>query len=188
MELTRRDALAALAAGGVGVGAGAVTTREGSDTDRSRVDTPEPSGTDHGLGAHTRKTLVAVARVVYPADVTGLERFVYTYLDGRTADRPEHADGLEAAVQQLDGMGEDWHGGAFVDLDPATRDQLLRETGADTAEPDPGGSPAERIRYYLINELLFALYSSPTGGKLVGIENPQGHPGGLESYQRGPRP
>jgi len=46
--------------------------------------------------------------------------------------------------------------------------------------------PGHRVRYYLVNDLLFALYSSPTGGKLVGIENPQGHPGGTGSYQQPP--
>jgi hypothetical protein len=126
-----------------------------------------------------------MARVVYPSAVTGLETFVGTYLDGRSAARPEYVDGAHEAIERLDGMGESWHGGRFVDLDPETQNRLLRETGADTADPDPEGSPAERIRYYLVNELLFALYSSPTGGELLGIENPQGHPGGLESYQRG---
>jgi hypothetical protein len=43
------------------------------------------------------------------------------------------------------------------------------------------------VRYYVVNELLYALYTSPTGGELVGIENPQGHPGGHESYQHEPR-
>jgi hypothetical protein len=42
------------------------------------------------------------------------------------------------------------------------------------------------VRYYVVNELLLALYASPTGGELVGIENPQGHPGGTASYQQGP--
>jgi hypothetical protein len=57
---------------------------------------------------------------------------------------------------------------------------------ADTLEPDPRGSDEQRVRYFVVNELLFALYASPTGGELVGIENPQGHPGGIQSYQRGP--
>jgi hypothetical protein len=58
--------------------------------------------------------------------------------------------------------------------------------GVRTAEPDPDGTDVERVRYYVVNELLFALYSSPTGGELVGLENPQGHPGGIDSYRRGP--
>jgi hypothetical protein len=60
--------------------------------------------------------------------------------------------------------------------------------GADTADPDPDpdGTDAGRVRYYVVNELLYALYASPTGGELVGIENPRGYPGGTASYRRGP--
>jgi hypothetical protein len=65
-------------------------------------------------------------------------------------------------------------------------DEALREMGVHTAEPDPAGTTAERVRYYLVNEVLYALYASPKGGELVGIENPQGYPGGANSYQQGP--
>jgi len=178
MKLTRRDALAALAAAGVTGVAAAVFEPPTAGDDRG--------GHDTGLGDHERATLVAVARTVYPSAVANVEAFVAAYLRGRTADDPDYPTGAAAAVRRLDRAGEEWHGGRFRDLDPGPREQLLREVGADTAEPDPQGSPAERVRYYLVNELLFALYASPTGGELVGIENPQGHPGGLESYRRGP--
>lgn len=198
MELTRRDALAALAVGGGAVAAGATVLqdRAGEDTEQvpGESGTPTPGAAtpgdetltpDAGLGAHERETLLAVADVVYPSEVSGVEEFVTTYLDGR-AGRQSYALGATEAIDRLDEMGQDWHGGRFVDLDPEARERLLREAGTDTAEADPEGSPTERIRYYLVNELLYGLYRSPTGGKLVGIENPQGHPGGIESYQRGP--
>jgi len=41
------------------------------------------------------------------------------------------------------------------------------------------GSDVERLNYYLVDELLFAFYSSPTGGELVGNQNPRGYPGGF---------
>lgn len=193
MQLSRRDALAALAAGGVAIGAGATAVSDGTgDAGSGRDGTTGEGGADASgeptgaLADHERKTLVAVARVVYPSGVTSIETFVETYADGRTSDRPAYVSGVSEAVRRLDALGEEWHGDRFVDLDPGAREQLLREIGVDTAEPAPDGSPAERIRHYLVNELLFALYSSPTGGELVGIENPQGHPGGLASYQRGP--
>jgi hypothetical protein len=194
MQLTRRDALSALAAAGVTVGAGAAVLSDSADDTDPEGDSatgeggPDTSGetADGALADHERETLVAVARVVYPSPVTGVETFVETYVDGRTSDRPGYVSGVGEAVRRLDALGEEWHGTQFVDLDPETREQLLRETGAETAEPAPDGSPAEQIRHYLVNELLFALYSSPTGGELVGIENPQGHPGGIASYRRGP--
>lgn len=177
MELTRRDAMAALAASGVAVGVG--STLLGPDR--------AEAGPDR-LDDHDRDTLVAVAEVVYPAEVTGIDAFVTTYLRERAADDPEYAAPASAAVETLDDLGREWFDGGFVDLDGETRDRLLREAGADVADPDPDGLPGARIRYYLVNEVLYALYASPKGGKLVGLENPQGHPGGLASYQRGPRP
>lgn len=188
VRLTRRDAIAALAAAGVGVGAGAAwldDRRSGSEDEGARKSAGE--GADTTIGRHERTTLVAVAEVVYPSTVTGIEPFVGTYLDGK-AGREGFQSGVASAVAALDVRARDWHGDHAVDLDSATRETLLREVGADTAEPDPTGTPPERIRYYVVNELLFALYASPTGGRLVGVENPQGHPGGLASYQRGPDP
>jgi hypothetical protein len=172
MELTRRDALAALAAGGIAVGGGAAALAL--------------EGESAGLGDHERETLVAVARVVYPSELEGVESFVRTYLEGRAAEDPDYVEGVGEAVRTLDESGRDWFDGSFLDLDPETRDRLLRELGVDEADPDPTGFPGSRVRYYLVNELLYALYTSPTGGRLAGIENPQGHPGGVTSYRRGP--
>ncbi|MFB6157168.1 MAG: gluconate 2-dehydrogenase subunit 3 family protein [Haloferacaceae archaeon] len=175
MRLTRRDALAALAAAGVAGGGGAVLLSE-----RDGEDANGP------LGGRVTDTLVAAAEVLYPSEVEGVGTFVRRYARARAEDRPEHAAGVAAAAGYLDEYAEAWHGQRFAALDPATRDDALRRMGADDVDPDPSGSDAERVRYYVVNELLFALYASPTGGKLVGIENPQGHPGGLASYQRGP--
>jgi hypothetical protein len=58
--------------------------------------------------------------------------------------------------------------------------------GVHTADPDSEGTDPERVRFHVVNELLYALYTSPTGGELVGIENPQGYPGGTASYREGP--
>jgi len=182
MELTRRDAAAALAALGAG---GAVAF----GADRAGRDPPDGPDRDPGSEpseARVRATLVAAAEVVYPSDVSGIEGFVEGFLAGRL-DQAEHAAGLRDAVGELDDRAVSWYGDRFASLPTAERDRLLREIGADTAEEAPDGTTAERVRYYVIDELLLALYTSPTGGELVGLENPQGHPGGAESYQRGPR-
>jgi len=172
MELTRRDAIAVLAAAGIAAGGGAVAFSLRDD--------------EEGLESRERETLVAVARVVYPSELEGVGEFVETYLDGRAGSDPDYVAGAREAVRTLDEFGRDWYDGGFLDLDPATRERLLRELGVDEADPDPEGFAAQQVRYYLVNELLYALYASPTGGRLVGIENPTGHPGGLASYRRGP--
>jgi len=188
MELTRRDAVAALAALGTGGGAvGLYRHRQGGNGDPAPDGPEDPrEGTELPDDRRARDVAVAIAEVVYPSEVTGTREFVGSFLDGRL-DRPDHGTGIRKAVAALDGRARDWHDSGVVELDPGAREQLLREVGADTAEEDPEGTTAERVRYYLVNELLLALYASPTGGELVGIENPQGHPGGTDSYQRGPR-
>ncbi|MFC7007219.1 gluconate 2-dehydrogenase subunit 3 family protein [Halalkalicoccus salilacus] len=171
MELTRRDALVAL--GAVGAGTAAIGVREFGDS--------ESGGSDERV----RRTLVAAAEVVYPSELSGTAAFVETFLEGRL-DRESHAAGLRDAVGELDELAAEWYDEEFAALSPDERDRLLREVGAHTAEEAPDGTTAERVRYYVVNELLLALYSSPTGGELVGLENPQGHPGGIDSYRRGP--
>ncbi|UTF53787.1 gluconate 2-dehydrogenase subunit 3 family protein [Natronosalvus rutilus] len=176
MDLTRRDAVAALAALGVGGGA-AATLRYG----RSRAAKDTTSVDEERI----RATLIAAAEVVYPSGIDGVEPFVETFLEGRLAD-PDHAAAMDETVAKLEELSESWHDARFVALSVADRDRFLRELGADAASEAPEGTTAERVRYYVVNELLLALYTSPTGGELAGLENPQGHPGGIDTYQRGP--
>ncbi|MFC7209004.1 gluconate 2-dehydrogenase subunit 3 family protein [Natronoarchaeum sp. GCM10025321] len=182
MKLTRRDAVAALAAVGATGGVALAARR------RAENSTDSDGEWDDGLPDEetVRASMTAIATVVYPDEVSGVEAFVDRFLDGRL-DRSAHAEGVHTAVADLDEVARSWHGAPITELPPEDRDTLLRETGADTAEEDSEGSLAERVRYYVINELLLALYTSPTGGELVGLENPQGHPGGAESYQEGPQ-
>jgi hypothetical protein len=175
MRLTRRDALAALSAAGVAVGGGAAL--------RLR----EEDGSGRPVGDREFGTLVAAAGVLYPSEIEGVEEFVRRYVRGRAEDRPDHARAIADAAGYLDDYAEAWYGSGFAALDPATREAALERMGADAADPDPEGTDVERVRYYVVNELLFALYATPTGGELVGIENPQGHPGGIASYRRGPQ-
>jgi len=170
MELSRRDAVAALGALGAGAAAGCLQQ--------------DATGDEEGGEESVRETMVAAAEALYPSTVDGVDGFVETFLAGRLDDGP-HAEGVREAVDALETRAEAWYDGRVAALDVDERDALLRETGAAAADPDPDGTPAERIRYYIVNELLLALYSSPTGGELVGIENPQGHAGGIDSYQRG---
>lgn len=172
MELTRRDVLAALAAAGVAGGAAALglTLTE-----------------DDGIDEHDVDTLIAVAQTVYPSAVDGIPEFVEQYSVARVRDRPEYAAGIHDAVATLDEYANSWFDADFADLSREDRDTLLDQMSVDTASPKPDGDDAPRVRYYLVNELFYALFTTPTGGKLAGIENPPGHPGGHQSYQRGPR-
>ena len=191
MELTRRDAAAALAAvgatGGVALGVRRATDDGAAGDDAGDGDADASwNGDGPPDDEAVREAMTAVAGVVYPEAVSGVDAFVGSFLGGRL-DGSAHAKGVRTAVAEVESAARSWYDAPVADLSPAERDELLRELGADTAEENPDGTTAERVRYYVVNELLLALYSSPTGGELVGIENPQGYAGGAESYQRGPR-
>ncbi len=195
MELTRRDALAALAAAGAGIGAYAASDGavRAPTADRAPDDPGSGSGDPPGVGGddlpdveRVPAVLSAVAPVVYPSAVEGHREFVETYALGRIRGREAYREGVRGAVADLDDAARAWHDRPYPDLGVGTRESVLRELGADRAGPDPEGSIAERVRYYVVDELLYALYASPAGGRLVGNENPPGHPGGIESYRRGP--
>ncbi|MDY6775931.1 MAG: gluconate 2-dehydrogenase subunit 3 family protein [Halobacteria archaeon] len=177
MRLTRRDLMAALAAVGVG-GAALVAVEESEESDQGT----KPL-TDEEV-----EVFVAAAETVYPSELEAdeTEEFVSSYVLSRAHDSPDRAERLSDAVAYLDKYAESWYGDRFADLSRDERDEALRAMGAETADPDPEGSGVEAVRYHVVNELLFALYTTPTGGELVGLENPQGHPGGTSSYTRGP--
>lgn len=171
MELTRRDALVAL--GGIGGGAAAVgTARKGSfdGLDQEEV-------TDR---------LHAVAEAIYPSDLEIDRSFVSTYVIGRLDGRDGYVREQADALSGLDVHARRRTGRAVTALAPSDRRSVLRSMGVHTAHPNPDGTLQERVRYFVVNDLLYVLFSTPTGSELVGVENPPGHPGGREAYQRGP--
>ncbi|MFC7068834.1 gluconate 2-dehydrogenase subunit 3 family protein [Halobaculum lipolyticum] len=182
MELSRRDALAALAAAGAGSIAGCGAPRAADAATGQSAGGP----TERAVGETELATLVAVAEVVYPSVVDGVEGFVRTYTGGRVDGAGAYAAGVADAVAALDAYARDVSGGRFVDLDRETRRETLDVMSVDVVEPDPDGTDAQRVRHYVVNELLYAFYTSPTGAGLAGLENPPGHPGGTVSYREGP--
>lgn len=139
--------------------------------------------TDDGIGDEEVDALVALAETLYPSEVEVSSDFVETYVSGQRELDTDHVDELVSAVTTVRQWGRERAGSDLSDLTPKKRGEVLRATGADRAYPDPDGTEAERIRYYVVNNLLYALYTTPKGGKLVGNPNPPGHPGGTEAYQ-----
>lgn len=165
MRLTRRDALVAL--GGLGFGSygiGRVRNTSGDDV----------------------QTLLAVTDLIYPSQVTVDEEFLTTYVLGHTHIRPEYKAALDKSVSELNQESRRLFDQAFDSLSVARRRRVFRSLGIDMVRSDPDGMLSQRIRYYVVQDLLYALYSTPIGGRLLEKENPPGYPGGREAYQRGP--
>jgi hypothetical protein len=191
-ELTRRDVLSALGAAGVAAGGGAVAASSALDADTDeRTGTPAPGaaeGTTESLSEHELSTVVAVASITYPSAVENVEAFVTQYVRGRVADDPDRAAAISDTVTYVDNYVDTWYDeDTYTSLSADNQNEALHKMGADRVTADPTAGSVQQVRYYLVNDPLFALYASPTGGELVGLENPQGYPGGTRSYQRGPQ-
>ncbi|WP_136592399.1 gluconate 2-dehydrogenase subunit 3 family protein [Salinigranum halophilum] len=169
MELTRRDALLALASGGI-----IASMVLSSDTLEEEL-----SDTDID-------TLVQLAEVLYPSVVEPSREFIKAYVVGRYRSDGERLANLKSALRVVQRTSRRETGKPLGALDIDTRDKVLRATGGDRAYPDPSGTDAQRVRYYIINDLLYAFYTTPKGGRLVGNRNPKGYPGGVEVYQQEP--
>ena len=171
MRLSRRDALLALGVLGIG-SAGVGTGRQHAGT----LDAATPV-TDQ---------LLAVATAIYPSAVTVDRSFIETYVIARIATRESYVEAQSTALSDLDRFARRNTGRSMTSLDPEPRREVLTRLGVHRAHPNPNGTVEERIRYYVVNDLLYVLFSTPLGGELVGCENPPGYPGGTQAYQRGP--
>ncbi|MFB6139110.1 MAG: gluconate 2-dehydrogenase subunit 3 family protein [Halosimplex sp.] len=187
MELSRRDALAALGAIGIGGGAAYYALEGGDRPDGAGMDGPGTDRAETDRPETLLDTAAALAAVVYPSEVEASAEFARTYVSGRVGDDDAYREAMTAAAAVLDERAEDAHGAPFRDLSAEEGDAVLREMGMRGVDPDPDGTERERVRFYLVNELLYGLLSSPKGGELVGIESPPGYPGGLEAYQEAPQ-
>jgi hypothetical protein len=177
--LSRRDTLLALASVTTALGASGYV--RSTQTSQQLADEPRDVAT-----AERVATVTAVAAVVYPSAVDVDERFVKTAVFGRIEPYEGHFDGLAAAVDTIERYTRPRFGVSFAALPLMQRHRILEEMGVYAVHATPHGTAAERIRYFLINDLLYALFTHPMGSELLGVHNPPGYFGGNELYQRGP--
>lgn len=167
MRLTRRQAIAAALSGGVVAGGGLRLGVAGRDADRSTETLTGPE----------MRVVTAVAEVVYPSDVSSPESLIGGYLNNQPPDRLAE---IRGATRALDRQARRRYGESFAALSPDERETLLRELGVDRVGSDPDGTVSERVRHYLVDGALFALFTDASGGALLGVDNPRGYPGGYE--------
>ena len=162
MELTRRDAVTALTAAGITATAGCSGLAGDTAGDAEPMD-----------------TLVGLADVLYPSDIEPTAEFIETFMYGRITDEESYREELTAGIETLNRLASDEQGGAFHTLSADQRRSVIENTDLRSGPSEPDGSDVARANYYLLDELLFAFYSSPTGGELIGNMNPRGFPGGF---------
>lgn len=171
MKLSRRDAIVAL--GGIAGGAAVVgSARRDELTDFDEA------------GIVSR--LHAAAEAIYPSTIDVEESFIETYVRGRLASREEHLAGQAEALEIMEARAQGIAGRPYSRLQRDRRRTVLRTMGVHRAPPVADGTAEERVRYYIVNDLLYVLFTTPKGAEAVGFENPPGYPGGREAYRRRP--
>jgi hypothetical protein len=125
------------------------------------------------------ETLVGVADVLYPSEVEPTEDFIETFMFGRITDEEDHRERLTAGIETLNTLADEEFGSPFMALGTDERVALFEETELRSGESVHDGTDIEQLNYHILDELLFAFYSSPKGGELVGNPNPRGFPGGM---------
>lgn len=179
IQPSRREAILMLT--GVCVAAGAYgmnSTRAKDGRSEASADVPTPERV---------ATAAAVAEVVYPTAANVDESFIERRLFGRAGTSDEHFEHLVEALETVEKRARALYGGSMSSLSSANRRRVLDDIGVYSVHPRPDGTSAERVRFYLVNDLVYALFTHPKGGGLLGVPNPPGHPGGNELYQRGPQ-
>jgi len=176
MKLTRRDALKALAVGGAASG----STLAASEI----VNRNELSQSGSALSGEDLLTLAAVADVIYPSQIEISTEYIETYIIN--AFNGERRKSISRAISDLNTLTQSRYGTVFYEMSTPTQDAALHSLGVSRAISREDGKAIERIRYHLVNSLLYALFTTPRGSELVGIQNPIGHPGGYESLLRSP--
>ena len=136
---------------------------------------------------HVIEQLHAAAEAIYPSAIDVDRTFITNDVRGRLRDRDEYADKQVDAVVSLDQYARRMTGRRFRSLSIGQRRSLFERLGIPRAHPNPNGTDDEQIRYYIVNDLLYVLFTTPVGGELVGCENPPGYPGGTVAYTRGPQ-
>lgn len=90
---------------------------------------------------------------------------------------------MKQTISDLNGYTVDANGEPFYEISSGSEKiSILSSLGVENAKSDSTGGIPSRVRYYLVNGLLYALFTTPKGSKLVGIDNPRGYPGGFATY------
>lgn len=167
MKLTRRQTFLGLLGASSAAGLGAYELIDVPRSSRSTVSRDE------------LETLLTVADVVFPADPRPLEPVIASYVD-RLGDGRTRA--LVATVAELDQAAYAQFGIPVRSLSRGECERLFEVLGVTRVQPRPEGTVPERIRFHLVNAVLYSILTHPEGTGPFGITNPVGHPGGFSSF------
>ncbi len=170
VSLTRRRTLGILAL----ASAGSVSIHEL---------TRSPSTGSGSLSERQVQKLLTIVDVVYPSsDPRQFEPTVRNYVDSLPEERRQI---LLGTLAELDRITADALGQPLGAASTPGVIMVMKRIGVDRVQSKPRGMLAERIRFHLVNSIMYALLTEPRVTRSFGIDNPVGYPGGFSSYISG---
>jgi hypothetical protein len=135
--------------------------------------------TDEDIPPHVVDGMVTVADAVYPGDPEQFRPVVRSYTtrlgDSRRGE-------LLGTLSELDRISSRHAGSPFRTLAGPEATRLLERLGVNRVQSRRQGTLSERVRFHLVNSVLYAILTDPAGTGRFDIDNPAGYPGGFDSY------
>ena len=122
------------------------------------------------------ESLLTVAGIVHPAESEAFEPVLSSYLNQLSDSRTQS---ILETIAELNKISRRRLGRPFHILSRNEAEQLFTILGVNRVQAAPNGTLAERIRFHLVNSVIYALMTNPNGTREFEIQNPVGYPGGI---------
>lgn len=167
MKLTRRRTLLGLVGASSVVGLGTYELTGGTQSGDGSVSNGIVDG------------LLTAADVVFPVETRSKRSSISNYVDGLNDDRTR---ALLGTLSGLDRAASRRFGSPFRSLSRGEAKRLFAVLGVDRVQSRPEGTLPERVRFHVVNSVLYALLTHPTGTESFDVGNPVGYPGGIPTH------
>jgi len=137
--------------------------------------------TDEDIPPHVVEGMLTVADAVYPGDPEPFRSILRRYVDRLGESR---LGGLLETLAELDQISSRYSGSLFRSLSGAEATRLFERLGVNRVQSRRAGTLSERVRFHLVNSVLYAILTDPAGTERFDVGNPAGYPGGFDSYTR----
>lgn len=170
---TRRKAIQVVAGGGI-TGLLSVVASD-------RLSNKRPTGMQSNISRGDFRTIQSVAEVVCPSPIRVNDDLITLIVEFIPETRHPL---LSTTCFELNEYSLKTYGAQYYQIDSVpARDKILRQLGVHRVHSNSTGLFPQRVRYHLVNTILYVIFTHPVGSSIVGQTNPVGFAGGFAKYQ-----
>lgn len=130
---------------------------------------------DH-LSDRDLEVLLAIADAIHPTEPTRFRSPLVRYLEEKSDQRRGE---LQYTRIEFDQLAVRRTGAGFVSMNARQARLFLHTIGVSRVQSQRKGTLVERIRFHLLNTVLYVTMTDPAGTAIFDISNPIGYPGGM---------